>query len=186
MGPDHAGPHPGPRSGGQAPCPRGTRQWRPRTGSGSGSSWRRRRSRCWGPRICRRPASALGRGRLSAPGPAASGVRAQTPQWPREDDLTQTGPRHSRSWRRTRHCRSLATTLPDELLRDLQSPLKRALLRDARQDRLLARPQFAPRWSQGPGQTRMATTKGRRRMGQQRPLPRRTGWGGRKTRPDGL
>lgn len=34
--------------------------------SGSGSSWWRYRSRCWGPRICRRPGSALGRGWLSA------------------------------------------------------------------------------------------------------------------------
>jgi hypothetical protein len=38
-----------------APCPRGTGQRLPRTGSGSGSSWWRYRSRCWGPRLCRRP-----------------------------------------------------------------------------------------------------------------------------------
>lgn len=43
-----------------APCPRGTPPRRPHTGSGSGSSFRDHRSRCWGPRFCRRPGSALG------------------------------------------------------------------------------------------------------------------------------
>lgn len=71
---DPVPPPPGPQEWGQAPCPRGTRQQHPCMGSGSGSSWWHRQSWCWGPRLCRRPESGLGRGRLSA------GVPAWNPQ----------------------------------------------------------------------------------------------------------
>lgn len=55
-------PSPPPGGGEKVPCLWGTRRRRPHTGSGSGSSWRRVQSRCWGPRVCRRPGSALGMG----------------------------------------------------------------------------------------------------------------------------
>lgn len=41
------------------PCPPGTGPHLPRTGSGSDSSWRQYRSRCWGPKVCRQPESVL-------------------------------------------------------------------------------------------------------------------------------
>lgn len=56
---------PPPQTPTKAPYPPGTGRHLPRTGSGSGSSWRQYRRKYLGSRVCRRPESVLEKGRQS-------------------------------------------------------------------------------------------------------------------------
>lgn len=90
----------------EAPCPPGTGPHLPRTGSGSGSSWRRYRRKCWGPKVCRRPESVLEKGRLSVAPPGKATLQRSAAEV---------------------HTAQEVRPLSGALLADLQNPRKRAL-----------------------------------------------------------
>lgn len=94
----------------KVPCPPGTEPHLPRTGSGSGSSWRQYRRRYWGPKVCRRPESLLKKGRLSVA------------FW--EGDFPKRRGRGAHSARRS----GPTAAFSGALLADLQNPRKHALL----------------------------------------------------------
>lgn len=117
----------------KAPCPPGTGPHLRRTGSGSGSSWRQNRSRCWGPKVCRRPESVLEKGRLGVCLPRGrrpsrgvvhtAPVQVGSPRWPRPGRWSLSAGGQTP---REPHCAAFSGAL----LADLQSPRKRALPRD--------------------------------------------------------